>query len=306
MEPSGYRAEHEHPSLYLDPVTGWVEKGQLNYLFSVDKSLVRLHEMDKGYRTVINHGVSTGWKSLDRLMQGLRPGEVTVVTADTGVGKTTFCTQLMVNVAMQGGAVWINSWEMKPQMIMRKLASIALRKHMKMKEFTLEESQQFDIFAKNHRIYINESTIGTDVDALGEQLKCAQALGIQVVLLDHLDYLVNTRKEKVHEAIDDTVKRLHELAFSLSMHFILICHPRQSATPNEEIGMHALKGSSSIKQYADNIIILHRCSRTDSGYENNRVKVRVAKNRMFGYEGNIYLQYCPEWDGYLEPKEGKA
>ncbi len=68
--------------------------------------------------------------------------------------------------------------------------------------------------------------------------------------------------------------------------------------------MHALKGSSSIKQYADNIIILHRCSRAGDSYETNKVKVRVAKNRMFGYEGNVYLQYCPEWDGYLEPKEG--
>jgi replicative DNA helicase len=119
-------------------------------------------------------------------------------------------------------------------------------------------------------------------------------------MLDHLDYLVNFRRDKLHEAIDETVKRLHELAFSLSMHFLLICHPRQAATPNEEVGIHSLKGSSSIKQYADNIIVLHRCSRTDNKADPDKVKVRVVKNRMFGVEGTTNLFYQPKWDGYLE------
>lgn len=264
--------------------------------------LMPLECLPEEYKTKIDHGVSTGWKSLDRLIQGLRPGEVTVLTADTGVGKTTFCTQLMLNVAMQDQAVWVNSWEMKPQMIMRKFASIMLRKPMKMKEFTPQECEEFNQHCRACNIFVNESTIGTDIESLALQLVKAKDLGVKVVMLDHLDYLVNTRREKVHEAIDDTVKRLHELSFGLGMHFILICHPRQSATAGEEIGIHSLKGSSSIKQYADNIIILHRCARSDGEHDKNRVKVRVAKNRMFGYEGTIYLQYCPEWDGYLESK----
>ena len=119
-------------------------------------------------------------------------------------------------------------------------------------------------------------------------------------MLDHLDYMVNTKKEKLHEAIEETVRRLHELAFSYNMHFVLICHPRQSGQHGEEIGMHSLKGSSSIKQYADNIIILHRSARTDNTSDPNKVKIRIAKNRMFGTEGITYLFYEPMWDGYTE------
>lgn len=264
--------------------------------------LTPLIALPKEFRKEINKGYSTGWECLDYYIQGLRKGEITVITADTGAGKTTFCTQLMVNCAMQGIPVWINSWEMKPETTMRKLASIILRRPMKVCNFNDHESEQFDEWASRYKVYINPNTIGTDINSLAKQLVIARQMGIEIVMLDHLDYLVNSKKEKLHEAIDETVKRLHELAFALGMHFLLICHPRQSSSGSEEIGMHALKGSSSIKQYADNIIILHRCSRTDTQADPNKVKIRIVKNRMFGIEGNTYLFYEPMWDGYVQLK----
>ncbi len=270
-----------------------------------DKTLeciVPVSSLPKDFRKEINRGVSTGWKCLDKFLQGLRPGEVTVITADTGCGKTTFCTQLMINCAMQDISVWINSWEMRPEVILRKMASIILRRPMKLQNFSEQDSTLFDEWNQKYHVFINPKTIGIDIATLGKQLIIAKSLGIEVVMLDHLDYLVNNRHEKLHEAIDETVKQLHEMAFSLSIHILLICHPRQSATSGEEIGIHSLKGSSSIKQYADNVIILHRSARTDSTASEGKVKVRVAKNRMFGTEGNAYLFYQSEWDGYLELK----
>lgn len=265
--------------------------------------LVPICDLPRSYRDKIDKGYSTGWRCLDQYLQGIRRGEVTVVTADTGAGKTTFCTQLMVNIAMQGIPVWINSWEMRPETVTRKLASIVLRRPMKFQQFSEHENEQWDEWSSRYKVYINPNTIGTDISALAQQLVKAKDLGVEVVMLDHLDYLVNFRREKVHEAVDEAVKRLHELAFALSMHFVLICHPRQSGSASEEVGIHSLKGSSSIKQYADNILTLHRCSRTDNTADPNKVKLRIGKNRMFGIEGTTYLFYQPQWDGYVELKD---
>lgn len=262
--------------------------------------IIPIGDLPQHFRSAIDKGHSTGWRNIDNYLQGLRKGEVTVITADTGSGKTTFASQLMVNCAMQGIPVWINSWEMKPETTMRKIASVVLRRPMKFQKFSEHENEQFDEWSSRYRVYINPNTIGSDIHSLGHQLYEAKKLGVEIVMLDHLDYLVNSHKEKLHEAIDETMKRLHALAFDLSMHFLLICHPRQSGTSGEEVGIHSLKGSSSIKQYADNVIILHRCSRTDSTADPTKVKVRIAKNRMFGTEGNTYLFYQPHWDGYME------
>ncbi len=265
--------------------------------------LTPVAELPRQFRDAIDKGYSTGWRCLDQFMQGLRKGELTVITADTGAGKTTFCTQLMVNCAMQGIPVWINSWEMKPETTMRKLASIVLRRPMKLCNFNDHENEQFDEWASRYKVYVNPNTIGTDINSLAQQLIQAKKLGIEIVMLDHLDYLVNTKKEKLHEAIDETVKRLHELSFALGMHFLLICHPKQTTGNVDEIGLHSLKGSSAIKQYADNVLILHRCARTDKTADPSKVKIRIAKNRMFGTEGTTYLFYQSMWDGYVELRE---
>lgn len=262
--------------------------------------IIPVGELPQGYRDAIDRGYSTGWRNIDGYLQGLRKGEVTVVTADTGAGKTTFCSQLIINCAMQNNPVWVNSWEMKPETTLRKLASVVLRRPMKFQAFTDHENEQFDEWCSRYKVYINPNTIGTDIHSLGHQLYEAKKLGVEIVMLDHLDYLVKSSSKKVHEEIDETMKRLHELAYDLSMHFVLICHPRQSGAAGEEVGIHSLKGSSSIKQYADNVITLHRCSRSDPSADPNKVKIRIAKNRMFGTEGNCYLYYQPLWDGYTE------
>lgn len=296
MEESGTHPGIQHDS-HLDSFLAPLHIVPVN-----ESSIVPVGELPRHYRDEIDKGYSTGWRCLDYYLQGLRKGEVTVITADTGAGKTTFCTQLMVNCAMQDIPVWINSWEMKPETIMRKLASIVLRRPMKMQNFSSHENEQFDEWCSRYKVYVNPNTIGTDINSFGVQLKKAKELGVEIVMIDHLDYLVNMRRDKMHEAIDDTVKRLHELAFSLSMHFLLICHPRQTSAGNEEVGIHSLKGSASIKQYADNIIILHKCARTDNQSDPGKVKVRIGKNRMFGIEGITYLFYQHMWDGYMEFK----
>jgi twinkle protein len=261
-----------------------------------ENGLTHLLELPREYRLEIDAGYTTGWDCLDKYLQGVRLGEVTVITADTGVGKTTFCTHLMVNCAMQGLPVWLNSWEMKTAVLQRKVASIVLRRSMKMRAFTSFENEQFDEWALRHKMYINQNNDGIRINQFTRNLMKARELGVQVVMLDHLDHLV-LEKEKRHEAIEETVRRLHDLALYFNMHFFLICHPKQ-ANSGEEIGMHGLKGSSAIKQYADNIIILHRCARKNAQDDPNKVKVQVAKNRMFGVEGFTYLFYVPAWDGY--------
>ena len=270
-----------------------------------DKSVTPLIDLPRSYRSEIESGFSTGWQCVDDYIKGLRKGEVTVITADTGAGKTTFCTQLMVHVSMQGNPVWINSWEMKPEIVMRKIASLVLRKPMKIINFSAKDNEQFDEFCLHYKIYINQDIVTTNISMFEKKLNIAKKLGVRVVMIDHLDYLVSNHKEKTHEAIDEAVKKLHELAFSTEMHFLLICHPRQTVSGEEEIGIHSLKGSSSIKQYADNIIILHKMQRSSES-QKGKVKIRIGKNRMFGSEGVAYLYYQESWDGYLEAANGSA
>ena len=88
------------------------------------------------------------------------------------------------------------------------------------------------------------------------------------------------------------------MALRYGVHIILVAHPRQFDPKKEELGMQHIKGSSSIKQYADNILLLTRMNRKNS--EDTRTKVHVAKNRLFGTEGDKFLEYSHDIDGFKE------
>ena len=59
-------------------------------------------------------GSSTGWTEFDNLLGGLRPNELTILTGETGSGKTTWAVNLGYRLSKDNHPVLIASFEMKP------------------------------------------------------------------------------------------------------------------------------------------------------------------------------------------------
>jgi len=245
-------------------------------------------------------GQPTGWHRLNQILGGLRLGEVTVISADTGAGKSTFCINLMYNLAGQKIPVWINSYEMHYFSVLRKFASIALRAPLKNASFTPEQRKYFDNFTRNHSVYVNKANAKTDLKTLRHQIEqAALAYEVPFILLDHLDYIHSAgAKSTTLENIDDAIREIHTLALEYNVHILLVAHPIKTPS-NQELTMSDIKGSSAIKQYADNILILNRMDRIDPR-QINILKVSVCKNRMLGHEGSFLLNYMKDYDCYME------
>jgi twinkle protein len=266
-----------------------------------DQSFVNMAFLDSDYYEAIDLGVSTGWKGLDLILGGLRKGELTVVSADTGSGKSTFCMNLIHNIAQQGLGIWINSYEMDSKIVNRKLASIVLKKQFKYEKFLNEDVKKYKEWLGKKHCYINQDNSQVDIGLLRKQFEAASyAYGINYILIDHFDYIHGAgNKATSLENIDEAIREIHSLAMEFNVAVILVVHPKQVQSSTQELTMSDLKGSSSIKQYADNIIILTRMDRLDP-MDVNRVKIRVWKNRLYGVEKSFFLRYLSEIDGYVE------
>jgi len=81
-------------------------------------------------------GVSTGFPRIDEHLLGLRPGQMVVIGARPGVGKTSFALNLAVNAAAAGASVAFFSLEMSKVEIAQRL--LAAQAHIGLKEIRTE------------------------------------------------------------------------------------------------------------------------------------------------------------------------
>ena len=248
-------------------------------------------------------GCPSGFKKLDAILGGMRKGELTVVSAETGCGKTTFCMNLGVNLLRENKIIWINSFEMHLKTIIRKLASNILNKNFRTRDFEEQEKLEFQLWTIKNKIYLNSTNKGSSIQDLRKDFELA-ALAYQVdfIILDHLDYIYSANiKKNSLEMLDECIRELHNLALEFNVGIILVAHPRQIQGPVRALTINDLKGSSAIKQYADNIFLLTRLDTLDPT-QLNKVKLSVVKNRLFGKQGCVNLDYNFETDTYTEEK----
>lgn len=245
-------------------------------------------------------GVLSGWKPLDLIIGGIRSKELTVISGDTGCGKTTFALNLLCNLVSRTlSRFWVNSWEMHHEVIVRKIASVVLESRFKNEGFTPEQSSKFLQWIRSGKGVINPNRTRADIDTLRKQIDLAVRIyGVKFILLDHLDYIVSTSKERDSvKKLEESMSAIHEMAMEFDVHIFLIAHAKQIDSPDGRMHMGQLKGGAAIKQYADNIWLLLNKAQADAN--DNRMEISVEKNRFLGKRGRVTLRYLPERDSYV-------
>jgi archaellum biogenesis ATPase FlaH len=273
-----------------------IDKQDLDYCMLQAKkiespSITHLSELDDSAFDAIDVGLSTGFKSLDHVLGGLRKEELTLITSETGSGKTTFAMNLVVNLVNQSASVWINSFEMKDRSIRRKIAGIVLKKEIDTQKINDCDVKKFKEWEQKHKIYINSHDNYMYIDKLKKEVEFA-CLGYKVdyIVFDHLDFLYDVQDKNAFAAVSKVMQELHILCSRYKIGIILIAHPKQIQGVVREITFNDLKGGSCIRQMSENIIILTRKDLINSE-ESGKTTVSVVKNRELGKIGRFDLKY---------------
>ncbi len=258
-------------------------------------------------------GIHTGLKSFDDLLGGLRPNELSLLTGETGSGKTTFAAHLGYRIAKVGHAILIASFEMKPPTIIRKM--VQSQAGHSLFPFSRDAFSPYFTYISSLPIYF--------IDVYGEigtpELKDAiyyarRRYGIEFVLLDHLHFFLKYSADHERQAIDQALKDIKSWAMDLGIHIILIVHPTKLTYDNKEVHLNDLKGSSGLKQIPDNVFSIWR-DRTLDSVKNpqNEILLHLLKVRSDdGDEGQVILtfdkrsqSYSDSGPGESSPAEGK-
>lgn len=251
-----------------------------------------------------SRGRSTGWLTLDAVLGGIRDGELTVVTGDTGSGKTTFTTALCRNQAMQNVPSLVAPFEQRPHDVIGKLVSMEQAKSVyDLSKIELEQGIADVCEWPYYFVNIHGTTpLGTIKDAI---YVAVRKFGVRFIVLDHLHFFLDCKPEEERTTIEATMRAMALWVQDLMAHIVLVVHPKALGTDRNgnvrKPTIDHLKGSSGIKQTTWNVIRVWRMRQDTLGAHDDDVEVSVLKCRSpAGSEGSIVLHFDRDGERYIE------
>ncbi|MEM6883687.1 MAG: replicative DNA helicase [Verrucomicrobiota bacterium] len=234
-------------------------------------------------------GLPSGFDELDQLTTGFKPGEMIVVAARPGVGKTAFALSMAKNflksrydevqerMVMPGYPVAMFSLEMtSEQMMLRLLASCANVRLQAIRDGTLNQ-QDIDLLMKvgedlaNYPLYVDESSMLNITQLRAKARRLKQHHDIQVIIIDYLQLLTsNSEKAKNNRQVEvaEISRGIKALALELKIPIIVLAQlNRKPEEGNQEPALHHLRESGSIEQDADVVMMLSRSFTKDGEAE---------------------------------------
>lgn len=252
-------------------------------------------------------GYSLPWDiDINKMTLGLRKGELVVLTAGTGVGKTTFIRQIAHNFGVsQGLKIGMMMLEENVKRTAKGLMSIEAGKrlHINRKAVTPEEYREvFERTLGTGRFVLYEHFGSLEGDNLLNRMRyMAVAEGCDFIILDHVSIAVSGLEgDNERKLIDVLMTTMRSLVEETGVGLVVISHlKRTDGQPHEEGGVTSLsqlRGSGAIAQLSDTVIGLERNQQAE-GQEKNLVRTRVLKCRFTGETGiGGYLYYNKETD----------
>lgn len=249
-----------------------------------------LELIEKNLNKKEDHSLYTGFFDLDAITDGLHNGELTVIGARPGVGKTTFSLQIAERIASRGKTVAYVSLEMSEIQIIQKLISKKARVNSrKIRNASLNDeeiervglaSQQISTLSFN--ILTKANTI-QQIEIEARRLKNKNKLDLLVI--DYLQLVRNTGNFKSREQeVADISRTLKLLSLELDIPIIALCQLNRNASKNEPT-LADIRESGAIEQDADNVIFLYQLNP-----DNNIVTVDLQKQRA-GNIGTLMLKF---------------
>jgi len=275
---------------------------------------------------VLGDNLTTGFSNLDTAISGFGKGQLIVIAARPGVGKSALALNMCYKIATQSNAaIAYFSLEMSNEELMKRLFSISsgvpqekLNKgFLSIHERALLKEAENKI--KETSMYFEESTtISIDDIVLKSTKLLEERPDLALIVIDHIGIIQEGKRKfsSDQEKIQFFSRRIKSLALDLKVPIILVCHINREGERGESRipELSQLRGSGAIENDCDKALLLYSEDyykkqgislkkkdgeniNDDIGTGINETRgelmtIRVSKNRQ-GPLGKIQLLFFP-------------
>lgn len=264
-----------------------------------------------------NSGVKTGFPTLDKYTNGFKSGELIIIAARPGIGKTTLAVNFAINSALKyGKSVAMFDLEMSSLQVAQRFICATGRVAMDLvKGGTKDQNAWATLFEtkkilENSNIYVDDTTTITPAQILSKCRKLKAQNGLDMVIIDYLQLMKSDQTSKDgnrQQEVADLTRSIKLAARELGVPIILLSQlNRESEKRTDKKPMLSdLRESGSIEQDAD-IVMFIADAPTEEAKQNNDnddamdYTLVIAKHRN-GMRGDIPIKWKSEYTQFYEP-----
>ena len=265
-------------------------------------------------------GIPTGYKRLDKMTNGLHGGDLIVLAARPGMGKTSLAMNLVENASLKSGKTCaVFSLEMPRKQIVQRLlcsyANVSMANALSGR-LTAKEWKKLMLASdqlRKSKIYIDDSSRITPGQILSKCRRLqATAGGVDLVMIDYIQLMssgesVTAGSENRQQEIASITRDLKIMAKELSVPVIALSQLRR--IQSKEPQLTDLRESGAIEQDADIVMFISRpdAIATKEEVESGAVvkgaaELILAKHRN-GEQGRVSLKFIGECTKFVDVDE---
>lgn len=261
-------------------------------------------------------GIKTRFPGIDRALLGMRPGQMIVIGARPGVGKTSFCLNLAVNAAAEGASVALFSLEMSKKEIAQRLLSTQAKINLQaIRSANIKDAMwpqivqaTSELSALDIMIDDTPGTTVTEIRAKARRMLHGKKNGI--VIIDYLQLVsppsAGRRADSRATEVSEMSRGIKIMAKDLEVPVVALSQLNRQVADRkgQRPQLSDLRESGSIEQDADIVILLDRSMTAEEAARDDRPKENVtdfiiAKNRS-GPLAIVHLVFMPASTKFVE------
>ncbi len=215
-------------------------------------------------------GLPTGFYSLDKATAGLHPGEMIIIAARPGMGKTAFALNIATNAAQHTKkAIAIFNLEMPAEQLVNRMRSaVGQIDSYKIQTGQLNHEDWKRINEANSQLAETNIKIVDDAGITAAEIKAKcrnlanKEEGLGLVIIDYLQLVTSgdKRPDSRQQEVSEISRAIKTMAMELKVPVIALAQLSRSAEKreNNQPMLADLRESGSIEQDADMVLFIHR------------------------------------------------
>jgi replicative DNA helicase len=245
-------------------------------------------------------GLRTGFADVDKIIEGMKPGNLHIFAGRPGMGKSLFEDHVATYNAMRGKRVIRFNLEMTSEQIwLRSMAGVTGLPFTKMINGKLSAGE-FDIYARNAGelsemgMWVDDTPSITLTQLSSRCRRLNAEHGIDLITIDYLQLMgVDGTHQNRNQEIGSISRGLKRLAKDLRVPVLCLAQLNRNVGQRQDKRplLSDLRDSGEIEQDADVVMMIYRDEYYDELTETpNEVEVNVVKNRH-GPQGGANLYF---------------